>query len=388
MEFINRTIAESIKRLIPSFRVIVVTGARQVGKTTLCKAIFPEYDYVNLEVAAVREMIAQEPQKFIRNIGKGAVIDEAHRLPELFSYIQADVDEHPEKRYVLTGSSNFAMLERVTQSLAGRAALFTLPPFSIGEIGGRIQLMSTDELLFHGMYPASFADDMPLDYLYSNYYSTYIERDVHQLVNVKNMSAFQLFVRLCAGRAASECNFSALAAETGVSAPTLREWMCILEASYIIFRLQPYHASIGKRLVKMPKIYFHDTGILCFLLGIENAGQLATHPLRGAIFENFVVSEFVKSRLNMGKLPNLFFYRDSRGTEIDLVQTVADDLLFYEIKSSQTFNSRFFDNIKKVSALFGGRVTRSAVIYDGSETLDSQQNGIYNFRQFAYKQES
>ena len=380
MGYINRTITESIKNVLPFFRVIVITGARQVGKTTLCKSIFENYEYVNLEINEVRDAIKQEPRRFVNEVKEGVVIDEAHLLPELFSYIQVEVDEHPEKRFVITGSSNFAMLAQVTQSLAGRAALFTLPPLSMSETRELTEDMTKEELMFHGLYPASFVSKMPVEYLYSNYYNTYIERDVHQLINVKNMSLFKLFIRLCAGRVGSECNYDALCNETGVSAPTLKEWLSILEASYIVFKLQPYHANISKRLVKTPKIYFYDTGILCFLLGIENAKQLETHPLRGAIFENLVVTEFIKSRLNEGKMPNFYFYRDSRGTEIDLVQTVANDLYFYEIKSSQTFNAKFYDNIKSVSKIFGDRVTKSAVIYDGKETIRAEVNGLYNFR--------
>ena len=386
MEIIDRTITESIRKLLPFFRVIVVTGARQVGKTTLCKHIFPEFDYVNLEQSTTREFIANKPQDFLDSVKTGVVIDEAHNMPELFSSIQVEVDKNPQKRFVLTGSSNFALLEKVTQSLAGRAALFNLPPLSVAETIELVRDMPTKELLFHGLYPASFASDMPTDFLYSNYYNTYIERDVHKLINLRNLSQFQLFIRLCAGRVGSECNFASLSNETGVSAPALREWMSILEASYILFRLQPYHANISKRLVKTPKIYFYDTGILCFLLGIENANQLETHPLRGAVFENFVVAEFVKTRLNAGKAPNFFFYRDSRGTEIDLVQTVANELHFYEIKSSTSFNARFLDNIKKVSPLFGDRVTKSAVIYDGRDTLPTEIEGIFNWRQMPWLQ--
>lgn len=380
MEYIDRTISESIRKVLPFFRVIVITGARQVGKTTLCKSIFPEFEYINLEINEVRDAIRQEPRRFVSDVKNGIVIDEVHLYPELLSYIQVEVDEHPEKRFVITGSSNFAMLAQVTQSLAGRAALFTLPPLSMLETRELIKDMPKEKLMFHGLYPASFVTEMPVEYLYSNYYNTYIERDVHQLINVKNMSLFKLFMRLCAGRVGSECNFSALSNETGVSVPTIKEWLSILEASYIVFKLQPFHANISKRLVKTPKIYFYDTGILCFLLGIENAKQLETHPLRGAIFENLVITEFVKSRLNEGKMPNFYFYRDSRGSEIDLVQTVANELYFYEIKSSQTFNAKFFDNIKSVSNIFGDRVTKSAVIYDGKETIKSEVNGLFNYR--------
>lgn len=380
MKYIDRTISKSIRNVLPFFRVIVITGARQVGKTTLCKSIFPEFEYINLEINEVRDAIRQEPRRFVSDVKNGMVIDEVHLYPELLSYIQVEVDEHPEKRFVITGSSNFAMLAQVTQSLAGRAALFTLPPLSMLETRELIKDMPKEKLMFHGLYPASFVTEMPVEYLYSNYYNTYIERDVHQLINVKNMSLFKLFMRLCAGRVGSECNFSALSNETGVSVPTIKEWLSILEASYIVFKLQPFHANISKRLVKTPKIYFYDTGILCFLLGIENAKQLETHPLRGAIFENLVITEFVKSRLNEGKMPNFYFYRDSRGSEIDLVQTVANELYFYEIKSSQTFNAKFFDNIKSVSNIFGDRVTKSAVIYDGKETIKSEVNGLFNYR--------
>ena len=385
MKYIDRIISKSIRKSFPFYCVTVITGPRQSGKTTLCKHLFPDYEYVNLEQSAMREIVQSNPQQFVSNVKKGVIIDEAHYLPELFSYIQVEVDEHPEKHFVLTGSSNFALLQQITQSLAGRADLYTLTPFSIQEIKNEISEMNTYELLFKGLYPAAYSQNQFPERLYFNYYNTYIERDVRQLINVKNLSLFQLFIRVCAGRVGSECNLSAMTNEIGVSVPTLREWMSVLEASYIVFRLQPYHANISKRLVKTPKIYFYDTGILCFLLGIENPKQLETHPLHGAIFENLVVAEFVKSRLNEGKMPNFYFYRDSRGTEIDLVQTVADNLHFYEIKSSQTFNTKFFDNIKKVSKLFEARVTKAAVIYDGKETLQAQLNGIYNFRQFPFE---
>ncbi|MBO4282912.1 MAG: ATP-binding protein [Bacteroidales bacterium] len=385
MGYINRTITDSIIKGAQYFGVTAITGPRQSGKTTLCKHIFPDYDYVNLEQLTTRDTIQRNPIAFINNVKKGMIIDEAQLLPELFSYIQVAVDEHPDRRFVITGSSNFSMLQNITQSLAGRVDLYTLPPLSIREIPDVVSGMTTDELLYKGLYPAAYANGTYSERLYSNYYNTYIERDVRQLIKVSNLSAFQLFIRLCAGRVGSECNLSSLTNETGVSSPTLKEWLSILEASYIVFKLQPYHANISKRLVKTPKIYFYDTGVLCFLLGIENAKQLETHPLRGAIFENLVITEFVKSRLNEGRMPNFHFYRDCRGTEIDLVQTVANELYFYEIKSSQTFNAKFFDNIKSVSKIFGDRVTKSAVIYDGRDTIESEVNGLYNFRNIPFE---
>ena len=384
MNYIYRTISESIKNDLQYYQAIVITGPRQVGKTTLCKKLFPDYDYVNLENIPTREIIREDIQKFIDNINKGIIIDEVHHLPELFSYIQVAIDEKKGKHFILTGSNNFGMLQHVTQSLAGRASIFSLPPLSLNEIDISASETSTDELLYKGLYPAAYSVGTPPSRLYANYYSTYIERDMHQLIKVKDLSQFQLFIRLCAGRVGSEYNFAALSNETGVSAPTIKEWLSILEASYIIFKLPPFHTNINKRLVKSPKLYFYDTGILCLLLGIENPQQLSTHPLRGAIFENLVVAEFIKANLNAGKLPNCYFYRDNRGVEIDLIKQSGNEFCLYEIKSSKTFNPTFLKNIKIVSNILGEQVCKSAVLYDGKETRTSQTEGIYNFRNFTY----
>lgn len=378
---IPRTISESILNAFKFYPVLAITGARQVGKTTLCKHLFPQFRYVNLEDLSTREMIADDMKKFVNGVQDGVVIEEIHHLPELFSYIQVAVDNNRNKRFILTGSSNLAMMQHLSQSLAGRVAVFTLPPLSVAEIQEQIQSFSTDELLFKGLYPAGYSLQIPPELLYANYYNTYIERDVRQLINVKNLTLFQKFIRLCAGRAGSECNMSALSNEVGVSVPTINEWLSILEASYIIFKLPPFYDNIGKRLTKTPKYYFYDTGILCFLLGIENPGQLETHPLRGGIFENLIVAEFFKARFNKGKQPNCYFYRDSKGTEIDLLQLLGNEVNMFEIKSSQTFNAKYFDNINKVSAILGDRVQRTAVVYDGEDTRQSEQAGIYNWRE-------
>lgn len=377
---VNRIISKSIFNAFQYYPVIVITGARQVGKTTLCKHLFPHFQYVNLEDLSMREMIADDMKKFVNSVQEGIVIDEVHHLPELFSYIQVAVDNDRSKRFILTGSSNLAMMQHVSQSLAGRVAVFTLPPLSIFELQEHIQSFSTNELLFKGLYPAGYSLQIPSNLLYANYYNTYIERDVRQLINVKNLTLFQKFIRLCAGRAGSEGNMSALSNEVGVSVPTINEWLSILETSYIIFKLPPFYDNIGKRLIKTPKYYFYDTGILCFLLGIENPKQLDTHPLRGGIFENLIVAEFFKARLNEGKHPNFYFYRDSKGVEIDLIQLFGDEVHLHEIKSSQTFQSKFFDNINKISAILGDRVKSTSVIYDGDEMRESKRAGIYNWR--------
>lgn len=230
---------------------------------------------------------------------------------------------------MLTGRSNFALIEKVTQSLAGRAATLTLLPFSLKKLGRRTQTVTTDTLLFNGGYPAVWAKKIPVQDVSRNYYNTYIERDVRQLLNVKDLTKFQTFIRLCAGRVGAEWNASALPNEVGISVPTVNEWLSVLEASYIIFRLPPFYRNVGKRLTKTPKLYFCDTGLACFLLGVENEKQLATHPLRGAIFENLVVLEFLKNRFNKGKLPNLFYYRDKLQWEVDIIQKQGSELHAY-----------------------------------------------------------
>ncbi len=382
---ISRTISKPILNAFTYHPVIAITGARQVGKTTLCKHLFPQFRYVNLEDLSTRELIADDMKKFINNVQEGIIIDEIHHLPGLFSHIQVAADNDPKKRFILTGSCNFSIMQHITQSLAGRIAIFSLPPLSVFELKEQIESVETNEIMFKGLYPAGHSLQIPPDLLYSNYYNTYIERDVRQLINVKNLSHFQKFIRLCAGRTGSECNMSALSNEVGVSVPTINEWISILEASYIIFKLQPFYENIGKRLIKTPKYYFYDTGILCFLLGIENAKQLETHPLRGGVFENLVVSEFIKTRLNEGKQPNFYFYRDSSGTEIDLLQLSGNEIKMFEIKSSQTFHSKYFDNVKKITTLLGDRVKTTSLIYDGEEARQSTQTGIYNWRNYFFE---
>ncbi|MBR6774470.1 MAG: ATP-binding protein [Bacteroidales bacterium] len=379
MKYVKRQISDAILEAYKYYSVITITGPRQVGKTTLCKNLFPEYEYINLERAAQRNVIEQDIEAFFSANKKNLIIDEIHHLPELLSYIQVIVDEHPERKFVLTGSSNFKLLHNISQSLAGRTSLFTLLPFSLKEVSD-ITSISTNELLFNGLYPDIFAKKTPASLLYRNYYNTYIERDVHQLINIKNMMAFQTFIRLCAGRVGSECNFSSLANEVGVSSPTINEWISILQSSYILWKLPPYYANINKRLVKSPKLYFYDTGLLCYLLGIEKAEQLQTHPLKGNIFENFVVSEYLKKRFNEGKDSNLFYYRENKGNEVDLLSVNGDKMNICEIKSAQTYSTTFTKGLKHIEALFGDKIEKSFVVYDGAIESDSDLHGIYNFR--------
>lgn len=382
-EYIDRQLSSELVRLSDLYAVLVLTGPRQSGKTSLCKNQFPEFHYVNLENPATREQIQIAPKFFLEQYANGLIIDEAQHLPELFSYIQVVVDEQKQSKFVLTGSSNFTLLQNVTQSLAGRAAVLTLLPLSLQEIGSGID-KSTDTLLLNGGYPAVWAKNIPVQDVAQNYYNTYVERDVRQLLNVKDIIRFQTFIRLCAGRIGTEFNASALSNEIGVSVPTIQEWLSVLEASYVLFRLPPFFRNVGKRLVKSPKIYFYDTGLVCFLLGIENEQHLTTHPLRGAIFENMVVLEFLKNRFNSGKTPHLYFYRDKSQHEVDLIEERTTQLNAYEIKSAKSFTKDFVKNLKYFRKVAGADVVSTQVIYDGEQDIDTPENGMINFRNLKF----
>lgn len=382
MKLIYRSLEKEISRLIKHFPVITITGPRQSGKTTLCREMFPEYTYVNLEDPVTRAQVIADPRKFFDLYSVGLVIDEVHNYPELFSFIQVIVDQAPDRRFILTGSSNFALLEKVTQSLAGRTAILTLLPLSLHELGDRITDISADTLILNGGYPAIWSKDFPRADLYKNYYFTYIERDVRQLINVKDINTFQTFIRLSAGRVGTEFNASGLGGEVGTTVKTIQSWLSVLKASYIAYTLPPYYENIGKRLVKSPKLYFYDTGLVCYLLGIENEQQLSVHPLRGQIFENMVINEAVKNRLNRAKDPNLYFYRDQSQKEVDLIYQTGYQLQAYEIKSGQSYHKEYYKGINYLKDLFGERLTRSALIYDGKDEIPAEENGAYNFRHF------
>lgn len=376
--FIPRKITPHILEASKYFPVIVITGPRQTGKTTLCRHIFPDYSYFNLENIALRNAIASDPEGFLNSCGDKVILDECQNYTDLFSYIQVRVDENRNLSFVLTGSNNFSLMERATQSMAGRAALFTLLPFALNELSTDYIKEATDNLLINGFYPATLFRGMPIKLFYSNYYTTYIERDVRQIKQISDLAAFQKLVQLMAGRVGSEFNASALANETGISAPTVRSWLSILEASYIIYTLPPYYSNISKRLTKSPKVYFYDTGLLCYILGITESEQLMVHPLRGAIFENLIVTQMIKGQLNSAVKKNLFFYRENSGREVDIVCPEAQFLNAFEVKSSSTFSKDFLKNLKYFKEIFPEQTKRASVIYDG-ETIPPN---IFNFRDF------
>lgn len=380
--YIPRAIQPAVVEALKTFSVIVITGPRQAGKTTLCKAMLPGYTYVNLEDVALREQIAADPKAFLSAHSEGLIIDEAHTLPQLFSYIQVLVDERPERRYIVTGSSNFALLQQSTQSMAGRAALFTLLPLSNAELAALTGDISDDTLLLNGGYPAVWGKGQARQAVYANYYNMYVERDVRQIVNVGDLRAFRNFVRMAAARVGTEFNATSISNAVGVTVKTAKAWLSVLEASYIAFTLSPFYENIGKRLVKSPKLYFYDTGLLCFMLGIETEQQLAVHPLRGEVFENHVVCEAMKGALNSARTPQMFFYRDRSQYEVDLLIQRGWNYEAYEIKSSTTFTTSFLAGLKYLKGLLGERLNRSAVVYAGDSGTVMTENAVINHRAF------
>lgn len=376
MNYVPRIITPRIVEASQHFPVIVITGPRQVGKSTLCRHVFPAYRLYNLEDAAFRSSVGSDPKGFLAHCGEHVIIDEVQHVPELLSYIQIIVDERPDRRFVLTGSSNFALLESISQSLAGRAAVFTLMPFSLRELED-YKATATDDMMLGGFYPAVRAGGMPRSLFYSNYYTLYVERDVRQIKEILNLPTFQHFMRLLAGRVANELNASALSNALGVSAPTVKRWLGLLQTSYIAYPLTPFYANLRKRLSKMPKIYFYDTGLLCYLLDIATPQQLATHPLRGPVFENMVVSEMLKDCYNTTGRLNISFYRENAGREVDVVQEDGQALTLSEIKSAATFSKDFTKNLAYLTALLGDKVAATRLIYDG----DFIPPNIFNFRQ-------
>ena len=375
----KRVLESHLQSLSKSFPIVSVTGPRQSGKTTLCRMAFDGYDYVNLEDEESRAIIRQDMKSYLRAHTNGLIIDEAHYLPELFSALQVVSDEDDSRKYVLSGSSNWLMMHNISQSLAGRVALTRLLPFSIDEIG-LADAISTDELIYKGFYPAIWGKGRPANAVYDSYFSTYIQRDVRQIINIKDMDLFRKFVRLCAARVGNEFIASSLANEVGVSVKTIQGWTSVLEASYIVFMLQPYYSNLNKRLTKTPKLYFYDTGLACYLLGVRDANDVANSPLRGALFENMVVTDRIKARYNAGLDNNMFFYRDKSKHEVDLLMDEGATLKAYEIKSATAFYPDFFSDLNYFRKLVGDGVSLTQVIYDGQQEWDKPDNGFLNFR--------
>jgi len=369
----QRIIIDEIKTLSKEFRIISVLGPRQAGKTTLCRLIFPDYHYVSLEDPDTRLYADEDPRGFLSEYSKYVIFDEIQRSPKLLSYIQTIVDQdNVMAQFILTGSHQLELSAAISQSLAGRTALVTLLPLSMSELNttdttDTTETVDLNQQLLEGFMPGKHANKINTARFYRSYFQTYVERDVRQIINLKDSTKFEKFVRLCAGRVGQLFNQASLANEVGVSGKTISDWLSVLEASFVVYRLQPYHENIGKRLIKSPKLYFIDTGLAAWLLGIETSTQMQRDPLRGNLFENLVVVEQLKSMLNQGKDPRLFFYRDSHGNEVDLVIQKANTLQPIEIKSSQTWHSSFLKGINHFKGVFGDRVVSELVIYGGDK---------------------
>ncbi len=363
---IEREITPRLTQLFGQYPVVTLTGPRQSGKTTLCQVAFPHLNYFNLEAPDQRAFAESDPRGFLAQAGDGAIIDEVQNLPDLLSYIQVEVDERGRNGlFVLTGSEQFRLSRAISQSLAGRTGLLRLLPFSLAERAATGSSMAIDNVIFSGFYPRILDQGLDPRQALGDYFETYVERDVRGSNEIRNISSFRRFVRLCAGRVGQLVNLSSLGADAGVSHPTARAWLTILEASYVVFLLQPFHANIRKRLTKSPKLYFYDAGLASYLVGIENARQVATHPLRGALFENVVVIEALKHRLNRGHQPNLWFFRDSSGLECDLLLETGEGTSAIEIKSGSTISGDYFTSLDKVADLLPDVVSKT-VVYGGT----------------------
>lgn len=389
-KLINRDMSDELKHLFEYFSVITLTGPRQSGKTTLCRELYPDLPYVNLEDSGTLQELGNDVKAFFGKYPQGVIIDEAQRFPGVFSHIQVIVDEDrfrnkTDRKFIVTGSSNFALLEKITQSMAGRTAVLTLLPLSFRELQLAGIKPTTDRLVLNGGYPAVWNNQKGRTQIYRNYYTTYIERDVRNIINIKDLRAFQMFFRLCAGRIGTEFNASALSVAVGVSVNTINSWLNVLIASYTVYLLTPYHANIKKRLTKTPKIYFYDTGLASHLLGIETEEQMQLHPQRGELFENMVINEMIKEGFNRGVEENLYFYRDKTQREIDIIRMKGLDLEAIEIKAGKSFNSDYFKHLKYLKELLGDQVKRTAVIYDGDSEQDKPIDGFYNFRNFHFE---
>ena len=366
---IKREISQNIIKAFNEYPVVLLTGPRQSGKTTLVKNLYPDTSYVNLEDLETRDYAANDPKGFLNQYKEGLIIDEVQRVPELLSQIQVIVDAKKRAgQFILTGSQNMLLLEKASQSLAGRVAIFNLLPFSLSELKDvKINLKNkeAEEIMFKGMYPKLYDQTVEISPYYSNYIQTYIERDVRLIKNITNLNTFKRFLDLCAGRCGQILNYSSLALDAGINQATAKDWISVLEASFVIFLLRPHYRNFNKRVVKMPKLYFFDSGLVCSLLNISSPGELKDHYLKGGIFESFIISEFIKYRYNQGLRPNSYYWRNKTGNEVDLILEKDNKLSPVEIKSGQTITSEYFKGLKYYNNLSGGKPENSYVIYTG-----------------------
>ncbi|MDA0838322.1 MAG: ATP-binding protein [Planctomycetota bacterium] len=367
---IKRVSEELLERLKRNFPVIAVTGPRQSGKTTLCRSFFKDKAYVSFENPDVLERVTDDPRGFLASHAEGAILDEVQRRPQILSYLQQIVDEDPTPgRFVLTGSQQFGLMSGITQTLAGRVGTLELLPFSHAELNENREPGDLDSVMFQGLYPPIHDRGLEPSLWYANYTRTYVERDVRQLTNVRDLAVFQRFVRLCAGRIGQLVNYSDLASDCGITYNTAKSWLSVLQASYLLFLLQPHHKSFNKRIIKTPKLYFYDTGLACWLLNVQSSGQLNTHAIRGHLFESWAISELVKKRFNQGLPTNLYFWQDRARNEVDVIYEDGNRLYPIEIKSGSTFRGDFLKGLHRWTKLAGESSGPPCLIYGGDESF-------------------
>ncbi|MBK6997353.1 MAG: ATP-binding protein [Lewinellaceae bacterium] len=368
---IPRVLSAQITELHRYYAIVSLSGPRQSGKTTLLRHQFPDLPYSSMEDPDQRRFALADPRGFLEQYPDGCIIDEAQLTPELFSYLQTRVDTNPGLKFLISGSQNFLLMEKVTQSLAGRVGLLTLLPFSQEEMPNVL----LDEWMWKGGYPTLYDKKTPPGIFFPNYLRTYLERDVRSLLNVGSLLDFERFIRLCAGRTGQTINLSTLASDSGISVNTAKAWLSVLEASFVIFLLPPYHNNFNKRIIKMPKLYFWDTGLVSWLLGISEPKQLTTHFAVGAIFENAVIAELAKQLYNRGEMPRMYFFRDSNGNEVDLVLEKGLDIFAFEMKYGKTVNPDYFRGLNYWARLTGNPIQHGKVVYGGntaSKRLEGQ----------------
>jgi predicted AAA+ superfamily ATPase len=377
----KREIETELQQLATDYPVITIIGPRQSGKTTLVQTSFPKKEYVNLEAPDIRELADTDPRGFLEKYPDGAILDEIQRVPKLLSYIQTIVDNDKRKGlFILTGSHQLELHQAISQSLAGRTALLTLLPMSLDELLKAGIDLSLDAVLIKGGFPRIYKDNLDPTKANRNYFQTYVERDLRQLINVKNLAQFERFIRICAGRIGQVLNMEEIGGEIGIASNTVKEWISILEASFIVFRLQPYFENFGKRIIKSPKLFFTDVGLATYLLGIENEIQISRDPLRGHLIENLVVLELLKWRLNHGLDPQLYYYRDVQKNEVDVIFKDGNNLIPIEIKASKTFNPEFLKKLHFFQKLVGKRAPKGYLIYNGE-----QEQAIHSIELLNYK---
>ena len=377
---IKREMSSTLKKVAKEYPVVLVHGPRQSGKTTICKAVFTDKPYVSTENPDTRSRALEDPRGFLADFPNGVILDEIQRTPNLLSYMQQIVDEKKQNGFfILTGSDNFSLQQITSQSLAGRIALLTLLPFSMKEIKSETWLTGTDKRILYGGYPRLITETPDRTFFFKNYIGSYIERDVRQIVNVKDSNLFHRFLTLCAGRIGSILDYTSLSNDCGISVKTVKEWLSILESSYICFLLNPWYVNRNKRLIKSPKLYFYDTGVACSLLGIYEEAQLNRDPLRGNLFENLVILEKIKQAFNTTKPSNFWYYRTSSGIEVDLVEENGRTLTPTEIKSAASFNSSFCKNLTVFKSEYPKESAGENIVYAGSENFTYKGIRVCNF---------